>query len=282
LKYGIGLHVDSCLGGFIVNNLKQHQADYLRVPGVTSMSIDTHKNGWAPKGSSVLITRPIEDRVHHKINLAYYSVYSIPGWSGGVYGTPKDAGSQPVTNALHALIAMLAVGKNGYLQLAQGIHQAALAMAAIIKQIPQLELLGEPHANVVAWRAAKNVWSRGAVYALAHEMGKRGFVVNALAKEKLHFCVTGRSAGDAQCIQKFETALRHAITEVDALDQEVRAGRIKFAGSAGMYGMLEAALTPESVQQSRGEYWQNVILGQRGAVDSVKGYYMGVLDPYTL
>ena len=50
------------------------------MPGVTSLSADTHKNGLAPKGSSVLITKNIESR-----NLAYYSIYSVPEWNGGVY-----------------------------------------------------------------------------------------------------------------------------------------------------------------------------------------------------
>lgn len=63
-EFGIGLHVDACLGGFIVNNLPSIDANFLAIDGVTSLSTDTHKNGWAPKGSSVLVTKPLYNPVH--------------------------------------------------------------------------------------------------------------------------------------------------------------------------------------------------------------------------
>ena len=47
LKYDIPLHVDACLGGFLIafmeeNGYKLPTFDY-RCPGVTSISCDTHK-----------------------------------------------------------------------------------------------------------------------------------------------------------------------------------------------------------------------------------------------
>lgn len=54
---GVGFHVDCCLGGFVVPFMAE--AGYpidpvdFRVSGVTSISCDTHKYGFAPKGSSV-------------------------------------------------------------------------------------------------------------------------------------------------------------------------------------------------------------------------------------
>ncbi len=47
-EHGIGMHVDSCLGGFILPWVAKHangkipQFDF-QVPGVTSISCDTHK-----------------------------------------------------------------------------------------------------------------------------------------------------------------------------------------------------------------------------------------------
>ena len=58
----MGLHVDCCLGGFILPFAKRMgysgipEFDF-SLPGVTSMSLDTHKYGNAAKGSSVVLYR---------------------------------------------------------------------------------------------------------------------------------------------------------------------------------------------------------------------------------
>lgn len=56
-NYGVGFHVDCCLGGFIVPFLTECGIQVppfdFRCHGVTSISCDTHKYGFAPKGTSV-------------------------------------------------------------------------------------------------------------------------------------------------------------------------------------------------------------------------------------
>ena len=62
LAHNIGLHVDCCLGGFLVPFMEKagyrtkHAFDF-RNAGVTTISCDPHKYGFAPKGSSVLMVR---------------------------------------------------------------------------------------------------------------------------------------------------------------------------------------------------------------------------------
>jgi glutamate/tyrosine decarboxylase-like PLP-dependent enzyme len=60
LERGINLHVDGCLGGFILawgQELGHPVPTFdFRLPGVTSISADTHKYGYALKGSSVCCT----------------------------------------------------------------------------------------------------------------------------------------------------------------------------------------------------------------------------------
>lgn len=59
LKYNIPVHVDACLGGFLT--IFMNEAGYptpvtdFRLPGVTSISADTHKYGYTPKGTSVIL-----------------------------------------------------------------------------------------------------------------------------------------------------------------------------------------------------------------------------------
>lgn len=59
-KYKVPLHVDACLGGFLVIFMKR--AGYplpkfdFAVKGVTSISADTHKYGFTPKGECVAMS----------------------------------------------------------------------------------------------------------------------------------------------------------------------------------------------------------------------------------
>lgn len=90
LERGINLHVDGCLGGFILawgQELGYPVPTFdFRLPGVTSISADTHKYGFALKGSSVLLYRSPELR-----RLQYFIV---PDWSGGLYTSPGMSGSR--------------------------------------------------------------------------------------------------------------------------------------------------------------------------------------------
>ena len=90
VKAGCGLHVDCCLGGFFLPFARQLRPgtipDYdFALPGVTSMSCDTHKYGYSTKGTSVVLYRSKEFRKHQ--------YFLFPRWQGGSYGTPSTAGN---------------------------------------------------------------------------------------------------------------------------------------------------------------------------------------------
>lgn len=292
---GAGMHVDSCLGGFVVNFLEEHvDPRFLAIDGVTSLSCDTHKNGWAPKGSSVLVTRdmPGTDPCFGGagVNLAYWAAYAIPQWSGGIYGTPQDPGSTHVTHVLHAFCAMLLIGKDGYRQIARSVHRTTVELARVIKAEPQLELLhadspdGLPTVNVVAWRMAPELaarWGGGAIYCLAHEMEERGVTVSACKGHVLHFCVTGRSAADPSFVGAFAEALKGALAATELAAQKVISGEANFPGDAGLYGTLEAAMEP-TAGNTKGvaDLVQNWLLGGKGARAGVKAYFYAIHDPY--
>lgn len=84
----IPVHVDACLGSFIVPFMAELGARVprfdFRVRGVCSISCDTHKYGYAPKGSSTVLYRSNE-YLHHQY-------FSITEWPGGIYATPSIAG----------------------------------------------------------------------------------------------------------------------------------------------------------------------------------------------
>lgn len=282
-KYKVGLHVDACLGGFIVNQLDQHDTNYLSIPGVTSLSTDTHKNGWAPKGSSVLLLRSLNDDVLGPINASYFSVYSIPEWSGGVYATASDPGSESCMAALHAFVALITVGKNGYKQLANLVHGACKDIAASIKQHPELEVVVEPQVNVVMFRANPNgPWPKEAIYSLVAELDKRGFTMSSMKDCLIHYCVTGRFAGNPGALAAWHKALADAVAAVNATAARVKAsnGKEQFSGDAGVYGSISDAMEPDAAALSTSSYLENWLMGNRGARDAIKAFFMGLLAPF--
>ncbi|KAJ6521913.1 pyridoxal phosphate-dependent transferase [Mycena vulgaris] len=155
-KYKIGLHVDCCLGSFIVPYLEKAglsegvDGKYkllpfdFRVPGVTAISCDTHKYGFAPKGSSVIMYRDAE--------LRRYQYYVNPDWTGGVYASPSLSGSRPGALIAGTWAAMQFMGSAGYLESCRSIVECTRNIAdRIVKEIPELYILGSPPASVVAF-----------------------------------------------------------------------------------------------------------------------------------
>src|SRR4029077_20299776 len=129
LERGIGLHVDGCLGGFILPWGQELGYDIplfdFRVPGVTSISADTHKYGYAYKGSSVCAFRGKALR-----NSQYFF---LPDWSGGKYCSPGIEGSRSGGIIAATWAAMVSIGREGYLRYARAIFEASSAMQDAVR-----------------------------------------------------------------------------------------------------------------------------------------------------
>ncbi|KAG9097706.1 hypothetical protein FS749_005691 [Ceratobasidium sp. UAMH 11750] len=177
-KYRLGLHVDCCLGSFIVPFLEKLGYDAprfdFRLEGVTAISCDTHKYGFAPKGSSVIMYRSAD--------LRRYQYYLNPTWSGGVYASPSMSGSRPGSLIAGAWAAMQYMGQSGYEASCRDIVECRKKIEKAIREdIPELRVLGKPIASVVAFASAES--SRGAtvnVLEVGDSMSRRGWHLNAL------------------------------------------------------------------------------------------------------
>jgi sphinganine-1-phosphate aldolase len=138
--HGVGLHVDGCLGGFLLPF--GHELGYdipafdFRVPGVTSISADTHKYGYALKGTSVLTFRDTALR-----NAQYFF---LTDWSGGKYCSPGMDGSRSGGLLAATWAAMVQLGREGYRRYAQAIFATAAEMQAAVRSHPELRILGKP------------------------------------------------------------------------------------------------------------------------------------------
>lgn len=172
-RYGIGCHVDCCLGSFLVPFLEQagfvSEPFDFRIDGVTSISCDTHKYGFAPKGSSVVMYR--------NERLRRFQYFIEAGWVGGVYASPTLAGSRPGALIAGAWAVMVAMGRDGYVQSCREIVGAAKAIERRVRdEIPEVVILGKPLVSVLAFASAGRI----NIYDVGDQMSRRGWHLNAI------------------------------------------------------------------------------------------------------
>ncbi|MCZ7530836.1 MAG: aspartate aminotransferase family protein [Acidimicrobiia bacterium] len=145
---GIAFHTDSCVGGFLLPFLERLGRDVppfdFRVEGVTSMSADVHKYGYTTKGASVVLHRRHEWFMDHQ-------VFLYDRWPGGLYGSPAMAGARPAAPIAAAWAVMRHLGVEGYVALAESLLDTTAALKTGIEEIPELHVLGEPAASLVAF-----------------------------------------------------------------------------------------------------------------------------------
>ena len=171
VKHRIGLHVDCCLGSFLVPFLERAgfrtvPFDF-RVPGVTSISCDTHKYGFSPKGSSCIMYRSKSIRKYA------YSVTTT--WPGGVYATPSMSGSRPGALIAGAWASLVHMGIDGYTESCRDIVGAAKRIAEGVRRdfADDLYVLGDPLVSVVAFGSVTEGQGNGKGCAPIYEVGDR-------------------------------------------------------------------------------------------------------------
>ncbi len=222
-KHGVPLHVDSCLGGFMLPFVEKLGYDIppfdFRVPGVTSMSADIHKYGYAAKGASVILYRDMEFMKHQ--------FFVTESWPGGIYASPALLGTRPGGAIAAAWAVMQALGESGYLDYARQSMDATHKLIDGIRAIPELEIIGKPAMSVFAYKSrSKDV----NIFAVGDRMEARGWNMDRLQRpDALHAMVTPRHF---EVADQFLAELREAVGEVK------RDPSLATKGGAAMYGMI--------------------------------------------
>jgi sphinganine-1-phosphate aldolase len=226
-EHDVGFHTDACLGGFILPWAEKLGYDVpvfdFRLRGVTSISIDTHKYGYAAKGSSVILYR--------NSKLRSYQFYTITDWPGGLYFSPTFAGSRPGALSATAWAAMVSIGAEGYLQIAKEILETAARIKKGIKEIPELHILGNPLWDIAFGSDTLDI------YKIMDYMTARKWNLNGLqGPAAVHICLTYRHTRPGLA-QQFVDDLKASVAQVKAHpDQET-------GGIGRLYGM--AAKIPD-------------------------------------
>jgi glutamate/tyrosine decarboxylase-like PLP-dependent enzyme len=218
---GIGFHTDACLGGFVLpwaERLGYAAPPFdFRLPGVTSMSTDTHKYGYSAKGTSVVLYRG--RALRHK------QFFVATEWPGGLYYSPTMAGSRSGALLATAWAALLSLGEAGYQDAAERILETGATVRAGIAEIPELRVLGDP-LWVIAF-ASETV----DIYEVMARMAQRGWSLNGLHHPPaVHVAITLRHTQPGVA-NRFLEDLRAAVAGAAA------AGTKPQTGSAPMYGM---------------------------------------------
>ena len=168
-EHDILFHVDACVGGMMlpfVRQLGYPVPDFdLGVPGVTSISADLHKYGYAAKGESVILykTRGLRRR----------QFFVSTDWPGGIYASPTMMGTRPGGAIAAAWAVMNYLGEEGYLSIADTVMKTATKLRQGIEAIAGIKVLGQPVMSVMA------LGSDGLnIYEIGDEMTARGWYLD--------------------------------------------------------------------------------------------------------
>ncbi|XP_067408774.1 sphingosine-1-phosphate lyase 1 [Emydura macquarii macquarii] len=226
LKYRIPFHVDACLGGFLIAFMEkagfplQHPFDF-RVKGVTSISADTHKYGYAPKGSSVVL---YSDKKYR-----HYQFFVAPDWQGGIYASPTIAGSRPGGIIAACWATMMYKGEDGYVEATKKIISTARFIESGLRKIDNILIFGKPEVSVIS--IGSDVFD---IYRLSNLLGTRGWNLNVLQfPSSIHLCITllHTQPGIAE---QFLHDVRDCVSEI------MKDPKAKTTGMGAIYGMAQS------------------------------------------
>jgi sphinganine-1-phosphate aldolase len=210
----IWFHVDACVGGFLLPFLRKLGRDLpdfnFSIPGVTSISVDMHKYGYAPHGISALVAR---DEAAH----AYHS-FRFTNWPRGKVDTPTFVGSRGAGPIAAAWVIFKTLGEEGFLDLAREVERSTARMTEGIAAIPSLRMIAEPEAGIFVF-AADGI----DIEAVAEAMLERGYQTS-LCHEPTGIHLTMEPVEDDRYIDAFLENLAAACDDVRVGDRTAAGG----------------------------------------------------------
>ncbi|WP_420450722.1 pyridoxal phosphate-dependent decarboxylase family protein [Ilumatobacter sp.] len=203
-------HVDACMGGFVLPFAERLGRDVVpwdfRVEGVTTISADVHKLGYAPKGVSVILHRTKESR--------RYQTFVFDGWLGGLYASPNLQGTRSGVPMACAWAVMQHLGVDGYVELTRQTLIDADRMRAGIMATPGLRVLGDSRFHLVAIAADPAAETPVDVFALGDALAAKGWFHDRQGPpDNLHATVSNTNAG---VIDDYLADLAGCVAEVGA------------------------------------------------------------------
>ncbi len=219
-NYNIPFHVDACLGGFITQFDKKLKLSFNQ--NIQSLSVDPHKFGYTPKGSSVLLWKTKK--------LKHYQYFIQNDWTGGIYASVSLPGSRVGSQIATTWATILYNGFTYYSIMSTKIKNATVKFAEKVRNIDTFKVIGNPNVNVVAFYSEKY-----GVDQIINYISKEGWNLNILQNPMcIHLCITPKNIENVDnLITLLEKLLNN---EVKKFDNNI----------ASIYGM-SASLPDKSV-----------------------------------
>lgn len=219
----IPLHVDACVGGFILPFIEMNGTTLapwdFRVPGVTSMSADIHKYGYAAKGASCVLYR--------NIDYFKYQIFVDQDFPGGVFASPGLLGTRPGGSYAAAWASIQAHGIEGYKELAKRTMDVTHTFLDGINAIEGLEVIGKPQASLFAYRSTTPDLN---IFVVGDLMEERGWQLDRLQHpDGLHAMVTAQHDKIADLyLSDLQESVAYAFEHPELAE----------SGQAATYGMI--------------------------------------------
>ncbi|MEM8619197.1 MAG: aminotransferase class V-fold PLP-dependent enzyme [Actinomycetota bacterium] len=189
---GANCHVDACMGGFVLPFAemlgRNVQPWDFRVPGVTTISADIHKLGYAPKGVSVVLHRTKQSRK--------YQTFVFDGWLGGFYASPNMQGTRSGLPMACAWAVIAHLGIDGYVDLTRQTLENADRFRAGVAGIDGIHVLGDGQFHLVALAADAAFEPQIDMFALGDALLARGwFHDRQTPPDSLHSTISNTNTG---------------------------------------------------------------------------------------
>lgn len=252
---GLPLHVDACVGGIQLAFMRRAGFPVppfdLAVEGVTSLSVDMHKYGYAAKGASVVLYRDRGLRRHALFCSADTTGYAVINTT---VLSSKTGG--PIAGAWATLQAL---GERGYLAIVRETMEATRRLIDGIDALGDLRVLGEP--DMCMFAVASDTVN---VFELDDEMARRGWFLQPQfsaggGPANLHFTV---NRSNVARVDPFLSDLRDGLASLKSRPEAgdaaaLRAGVERLLGQPGpeTFGRVAAlaGMTPGTMPEGFGQ-----------------------------
>jgi glutamate/tyrosine decarboxylase-like PLP-dependent enzyme len=161
-------HVDGCVGGIHLSYMRKlgfalPEFDFT-VPGVTSISADLHKYGYAAKGASVILYKDKALRKHQ--------IFACSRWTGYTVINAAITSSKTAGPMAAAWAVMNYLGEEGYMEIVREVMEATRLVIDGIDRIEGLQVLGEPNMCMFSFASTTEKIN---VYRLADALKQKGW-----------------------------------------------------------------------------------------------------------
>lgn len=230
-------HVDGCVGGIHLSFMRKLGYDLpdfdFSVPGVTSISADLHKYGYAAKGASTIL--------YCSKDIRKYQIFACTDTTAYTLINPTVLSTKSGGPMAGAWATLTFLGEEGFMHIVKTVQETTQKLIEGINAIPELEVLGQPAMCMFSFKS--EVIN---VYQLADAMAKRGWYIQGqfstpLTPRNLHISVNYGTTHQAEALL---ADLRECVEEVKGMDP---------IDSDGIRAMVSAALQSPDPEAAFGQ-----------------------------